>query len=154
MIFEHLIEVNTVQESTIKPLTRSQLWQGLVCRAEQPTLFMPHLDACDITARSGAEVRRTLTYGELVIDDKVTYFPEEGIRYDVTAQKDFPDSVMTMTIEEPDTGGLFVRFLYEDSSPERGVDAMYNDFRRSAYREADIDTIHIIRRLADQGDLG
>jgi len=33
------------------------------------------------------------------------------------------------------------------------MDAFYNEFRRSAYQEADIDTIRIIRQLAEEGRL-
>ena len=34
---------------------------------------------------------------------------------------------------------------------EKGPEAMYNDFRRSAYKETDIDSIRIIRQFAAQG---
>ncbi|MEA5097780.1 MAG: AtaL-like protein, partial [Burkholderiaceae bacterium] len=54
MKFEHLIEINDLRNPTIAPLTRAQLWRGLVLRAEEPTWFMPHLDACEIIERSEA----------------------------------------------------------------------------------------------------
>ena len=34
------------------------------------------------------------------------------------------------------------------------AEAMYNDFRRSAYEEADIDTIALIRQMAAAGRFG
>jgi hypothetical protein len=48
-----------------------------------------------------------------------------------------------------------VRFEYDDHLPENedSENAIYNDFRRSAYEESDIDTIRVIRQLADQGQL-
>jgi hypothetical protein len=74
----------------------------------------------------------------------------------VPAQKDIPVSSLHMTIEEPQPGLLFVRFEYEDSSADvQGTtDAFYNEFRRSAYQESDIDTIRVIRQLAADGRLG
>ncbi|MFM7524319.1 MAG: DUF1857 domain-containing protein, partial [Betaproteobacteria bacterium] len=36
---------------------------------------------------------------------------------------------------------------------ETDEEAFYNDFRREAYKEADIDTIRVIRELAQQGRL-
>ena len=153
MIFEHLVEINNPGDPLIAPLTRQQLWHGLVLRAESPTLFVPHLDSCDIVDRSELAIARRLTYGELEIHDRVTYLMHHQVRYHVAAQRDFSDSSLTMTIEEPQPDRLFVRFQYEDASPDEGADAMYNDFRRSAYRESDIDTILVIRNLAAQGRL-
>ena len=153
MKFEHLVEINSPGNPAIAPLTRRQLWRGLVMRAEQPTLFVPYLDACDIVERTEVAVSRRLTYGQVVISDRVTYLEQHQIRYHVASQQDFSDSTLTVTIEEPQPERLFVRFEYEDATLDEGADAMYNDFRRSAYLESDIDTIHIIRQLALQGRL-
>lgn len=151
MKFEHLIEVNNLSNPTIVPLSRQELWRGLLLRAYRPTLFMPHLDSCDIFVSTDVMIARSLKYGEIVIEDRVTFLDEQQVRYHVHAQRDFTDSTMTATIEEPQPGALFVRFEYEDGSGDGGPDAMYNDFRRSAYKEADIDTIHLIRQFAKEG---
>lgn len=151
MKFEHLVEINSPGNPMIVPLTRQQLWRGLVMRAEEPTIFVPHLDTCDIMERTDVAIVRKLTYGTLVIHDRVTYLEEHQVRYHIAAQKDFSDSTLTMTIEEPRPDYLFVRFEYEDASQDEGADAMYNNFRRSAYKESDIDTIHMIRQLVAQG---
>ena len=151
MEFEHLIEVNSLGNPAIAPLTRQELWRGLLLRAHRPALFMPHLDSCDIFVRTDVMIARSMKYGEIVIEDRVTFLDDHQVRYHVHAQKDFTESVMTATIEEPQPGALFVRFAYEDGSGDGGADAMYNDFRRSAYKEADIDTIHLIRQFAKEG---
>lgn len=52
MKFVHLIEINAADNPLIAPLTRAQVWRGLVMRAERPTLFVLALDACEITGRS------------------------------------------------------------------------------------------------------
>ena len=58
-------------------------------------------------------------------------------------------------IEAPSEGVLWVRFLYDDgnalATDEMG--RMYEDFKKSAYKEADIDTIKIVRQLASDGKL-
>ncbi len=153
MKFEHLVEINSPDNPLIAPLSRDQLWRGLVLRAETPTVFVPYLDVCNITERTEVAISRQLKYGDLVIHDRVTFLMQHQICFHVSAQKDFSDSTLTMTIEEPVPNALFVRFTYEDATADEGADAMYNDFRRSAYRESDIDTIHIIRQLAAQGRL-
>lgn len=154
MQFQHLIEINDPLNPLIDSLTRDQLWRGLVLRAEAPKLFIPWLDECTLLARSDARLSRTLRYDALLIHDHVTFLPQQTVRYDVPAQADIPVSSLVMTIEEPQPGALFVRFEYEDGKIDDEMDAFYNEFRRSAYHEADIDTIRIIRQLAEEGRLG
>jgi len=155
MIFHHLIEINDPLNPLIEPLTRRQLWHGLKLRAESPMLFVPHLDSCSLSERAGDSVCRTLTYGELVIRDSVHYFPQEKVIYRVPAQGEIPASSLQMTIEERQPEVFLVRFDYDDGNgeAESTVDAFYNNFRRSAYTEADIDTIRIIRAMAAEGRL-
>ena len=153
MRFEHLIEINDPLNPLIEDLTREQLWRGLVLRAESPRLFMPHLDECTLSDRSETLLSRSLRYGELIIHDRVTFDAPHAVRYDVPAQGDIPQSTLLMTIEEPQPDALFVRFEYDDGKADSDEEAFYNEFRRSAYEEADIDTIRTIRQLAQEGRL-
>lgn len=153
MQFQHLIEINDPLNPLIDTLTRDQLWRGLVMRAEAPKLFIPWLDECDLLERKGNVLSRALRYNALLIHDHVTFTPQEQVHYDVPAQEDIPASSLVVTIEEPQPGALFVRFAYESGFADDDMDAFYNEFRRSAYQEADIDTIRIIRQLAAEGRL-
>ncbi len=155
MKFTHLIEINTTGNPLIAPLSREQLWRGLVLRAERPTLFVIGLDACEITQRSDQALSRTLQFGQLKVHDQVRLLPLQHVHYHVPEQKDIPASDLTMTIEEPQPGALFVRFEYDDHQGDVEGDeaAFYNEFRREAYKEADIDTIRMIRQLAVEGQL-
>jgi len=155
MKFTHLIEINTPGNPLIAPLSRAQLWRGLVFRAERPTLFLIGLDSCDITARSADGLSRTLHFGKLQVLDEVRFQPLQQVHYHVPQQNDIPASDLIMTIEEPQPGALFVRFAYDDHqvSAESDEESFYNEFRREAYKESDIDTIRMIRQLADEGQL-
>lgn len=156
MKFSHIIAINDPLNPLIEPLTRDQLWQGLVLRAEDPMRFVPHLDQCDLLQRTGDSLLRELRYGTLVVRDEVTFLPQREVRYQVPAQKDIPASSLAMTIGEPQDGLLVVRFDYADGTPDQtgSMDAFYNEFRRSAYQESDIDTIRIIRQLAGERRFG
>lgn len=155
MKFEHLIEINDPLNPLMDTITREQLWRGLVLRAEDPKRFMPHLDECTISERDAGSFARRLRYGELVIADRVLLSPLHEVRYEVPAQGDIAESNMTMTIEAPTEGVLWVRFLYDDGNPSANdeMGRMYEDFKKSAYQEADIDTIKILRELAAEGKL-
>ena len=83
MKFVHLIEINATDNPLIDPLSRDQLWRGLVLRAERPTLFVLALDACEITGRSENGISRTLQFGKLIIHDEVQFVPQQQVRYHV-----------------------------------------------------------------------
>ncbi|MFM7482812.1 MAG: SRPBCC family protein [Burkholderiaceae bacterium] len=155
MKFTHLVEINMLDNPLVMMISREQLWHGLVLRSEKPTLFVLGLDACEITSRSPAELSRTLRFGTLMIHDQVRFTPQQLVHYHVPQQAAIPASDLTMTIEEPQPGALFVRFEYDDHSTTQETDeeSFYNEFRREAYKEADIDTVRVIRELAQQGRL-
>ena len=155
MKFEHLIEINDTLNPLIDALSIKQLWTGLVLRAESPKLFVPHLDECVIDERGDNGFRRRLRYGDLVIEDRVLLEPMRKVRYQVAAQQDISESSLTMTIETPTDDTLYVRFQYEDGhdAATDAANAMYDEFRRSAYQESDIDTVRVLRDLAAQGRL-
>ena len=118
--------------------------------------FVPHLDNCSILERDEQTMSRELRYGDLIVRDLVTFQPLQKVTYHVPPQKDIPESRLTMTIEEPEPDILFVRFVYDDgaSAEQDTAEAFYNDFRKSAYKESDIDTIRTIREMAEAGRLG
>ncbi len=153
MKFEHLVVINDPLNPLIEPLTRTQLWRGLVLRARAPKLFVPWLDDCDIVDNAPDSLKRALRYGEVTIRDQVRFEPEQLIRYEIPAQNDIPASTLLMRIEAPGADALTVRFSYEAGVEDvaGSMDAFYNEFRRSAYQEADIDTVRIIRELAAEG---
>lgn len=155
MKFEHLIEINDPLNPLIDTLTREQLWRGLVLRAESPKLFVPHLDDVQIEQRDDDGFSRRLFYGELVIEDRVDLVPLHQVRYLVAAQGEITASTLFMTIEAPTADALWVRFQYDDGRDAAAdqANAMYDEFRRSAYQESDIDTIRVIRELASEGRL-
>jgi hypothetical protein len=155
MKFEHLIEINDPLNPLADTMTREQLWRGLVLRAEDPRMFMPHLDECTLGERESGSFSRRLRYGDLVIDDVVYLTPLQEVRYEVPAQGEIAASRMTMTIEAPSEGVMWVRFLYDDgnTSATDEMGKMYEDFKKSAYQEADVDTIKILRQLAAEGKL-
>ena len=155
MKFEHLLQINDPLNPLIDTLTREQLWRGLVLHAASPKLFVPHLDDCTISERSSTGFRRSRRFGELCIDDRVTLTALKEVRYDVHAQGDISASNLSVTIEAPSEHSLFVRFRYDDGhdAATDAANAMYDEFKKSAYQEADIDTIRLLREMAAEGRL-
>jgi hypothetical protein len=156
MKFAHLVEINDPLNPLIDPLSRAQLWRGLVMRAEEPLLFVYGLDSCRILEKGEQSLKRELNFGSVLIRDRVSFFPAHQVRYDTEAQAMVAAASLTMTIEEPEPDRYYVRFEYDDGrvGTDAASDAYYEEFRHSAYVKADIDTVKVIRRLAAEGQLG
>jgi hypothetical protein len=148
--FEHLVQVNDPLNPLAEVLTRTQLWEGLVLRAEQPQLFVLGLDSCTIVSRTADTLERELHYGHATVRDRVTLMPHDSVRYDILATEAHVGGSLTMTIEQPDELQLFVRFEYATTlpTPDTEDDRQTSEIVKSAYREADIDTVRLIREYA------
>ena len=152
--FEHLVQINDPADPRVAPLRRDQLWRGLVMRAEYPASFVPWLDDCSIE-RDGADLLRTLRFGQQTVRDRVHFDGEDAVDYVVLADDDAGSSFrMSMRIEQPAVDALFVRFTYEAYSADHRDTGPHVGAVREAYRLADIDTIFRIRQLAESGVLG
>lgn len=149
MKFTHLIQINDPLNPLIDPLSREQLWRGLVQRAENPLPFVLGLDGFRILEHAGNTLRRELHFGKVTVHDRVTLDPMRQVRYETDAGEGLPASSLVMSIEEPEADVLFVRFDYETLRREGDApsEEFYNAFLKKAYVEADIDTIRTIRRL-------
>lgn len=157
MHFEHLIEINDRDNTLSVQLTHAQLWAGLVRRATDPQHFMPQLDAAHILSRSEQGLRRELHFGSLVVRDEVRFESRQAVHYLTEASEQHGGGSLTMRIESPDGESLFVRFTYDtplqDDSGETGEAVKVASYVKAAYREADIDTIRLIRELVEDQKL-
>jgi len=146
--FEHLIQINDPLNPFVDTMTREQLWEGLVLRAEQPQLFVLGLDSCTILSRTDSTLERELHYGQATVRDRVTLQPNESVRYDILATESYVGGSLTMTIEQPDELQLFLRFEYKTTLPAADTEdeRQTNEIVKSAYRESDIDTVRLIRQ--------
>ena len=151
MRFSHLIQINDPRDRGIEPLTRAQLWQGLVTRAERPAYFLIGVDACQILSRCENELARELRFGNVMVRDRVIFEPPLHVRYEIEPAGDMPGGTLVMRIEEPRAQALFLRFDYHLRNGTGAVEDFFNEFRKSAYVEADIDTVRMIRQMAASG---
>ena len=155
MKYEHLVEINIPGNPLIPSLTRNQLWQGLMIRAEDATYFLPGLDTCTILERGERRLQRRLDFGASAIHDTVTWVESEWVRFDVAATESHAGGQLTISIVAPEEGHLFLRFAYETTLGERpdDADAGYAEFVKSAYHESDIEMVRVIRMLLAEAQL-
>lgn len=148
LLFEHLVQVNDRRDSRLEPLSRRQLWRGLVQRAERPRYFMPWIEDTEIVKRADGSWERELDFGAFRVRDRVHFEEEESVRYHIIDGGPGTSGDLIMRIEEPAPGELFVRFIYEVRSMDHQADSPLAGFVKDAYRQADEDTVAGIRVLA------
>jgi hypothetical protein len=160
MRYEHLVQINDPLMPLLDTLTRNQLWQGLVLRAEDPTQFVLGLEGATIHSHDvhdGVhELTHTLDFGSFRVDDSVRLVRDHGSEIHTRAGPTWPASRLVITIEEPEPDLLFLRFVYESEEPAGNaeLDPVIAELREQAYERADLDTVVRIRALAAQGLLG
>jgi len=155
MKFEHLVEINDPGNPLIPRMTRAQLWQGLMLRAEDATPFLPGLDACVILQRQEQMLLRRLYFGSTAIHDRVTWQEADWMCFAVEAAEAHAGGTLTITIEEPAADHLFLRFAYATTLGEQAgdSDAGYAEYVKSAYHESDLETVRVIRMLLTDGPM-
>ena len=155
MKYEHLVQINDPLDPLIDPLTRDQLWQGLMRYVETPLAFVEGLDAATVTARHERTLQRELQFGRHRVQDEITLTPQERIHIATHATAEIPAGALTISIEDHGVELLFVRFIYEtfpQGHPPLG--AQYQVAVKEAYKLAGIDIIRRIREYASEGWLG
>ena len=152
MKFDHIVVINQPGNPAIPLLTREELWFGLLCRAEDPRAFLPGLERCDIIERQEHMLVRDLHFGALVVRDRVVLEPMTSVRFEAERTEQHDGGLLTISIEEPRPDELTLRFLYETTHCEKDEkEAAYHEFIKSAYHESDIDTVRVIRMIAESG---
>lgn len=151
--FAHLVQINDPRNPMVAPMSRRQLWQALVLRAEAPQLFLPWVDEIAVRQRPDGSLERQLRFGDYQVRDQVRFDEEESVEYTVLEEERPSSFSLTMRIEEPAPGELFVRFLYAAHSAEHHAASPLGDLIKAAYKQADEETIVRVRQLVASGVL-
>jgi hypothetical protein len=162
MRFEHLVQINDPLQPLLTEVSRAQLWRGLLRRAERPAEFILGLAGATIDERGEEPGRvtlaRTLDFGGFRVRDRVLLSSDGSSVTDIEAGAGHAAGRLTIRIEEPQPGSLFLRFVYESGDKgeagDTDADAATRRLREQAYRSADIDTVWRIRELVERGELG
>jgi hypothetical protein len=157
MRFEHIIQINSLDQPGLEVLTREQVWRGLALRAYDPAHFILGLEGCSIrnhSKQAGQEIlERTLYFGSFEVNDRITLDPMEQTHTEVQATDKWPHCTATFRIEEPEPMSLFLRFTYvwdDTDAPGQQMDDQIRQAREQACQAADMDTVQRIREMSRQ----
>lgn len=161
MEFEHILVVNDPHDPEnhgIPPLSREEVWFGLLCRAEDPLPFLLGLERCDIVERGEHHLVRDLHFGQQVVRDRVRWQAMEFVVFESQATEHHSGGQLKISLETPAPEVLTLRFHYQtglgepDSADPAQAEELQKlaEYIRAAYYNSDVDTLKRIRQLAQQ----
>jgi hypothetical protein len=154
--FVHIVEINDPRNPLLDVLTREQVWLGLLRRAERPMDFLPQLKGCLIVMRGESTLVRELDFGAFIVRDRVRLIPQEQLTFDTESAPNVPAGRLSIAIETLGADHLQLRFTYDverERTDDADLEAQYDRYIQSAYLQADIDSVKIMRALLAQGVL-
>src|SRR6218665_2414212 len=104
MQFEHLIQINNPDDPLLTPMSRAQLWRGLMRRVEKPEEFLLGVESVRIVGRGDDWLKREMQLGALLVEDHILFAHEHIIQFATAPSAQHGGGTFTMTIEEPAPG--------------------------------------------------
>ena len=147
----HTMSINNTEPQ----LTRPQIWQGLVMKAENPVPFLKSMSACTVIERGDNWLLRDFTLRGEDMQERVTFEPEERVTF-VRTESSAMGSVVN-EIVELDDGAFGLRFTFsldvdglEEGSPEESA---FAERMSQSYFQGVGTTLAEIRRQVAAGEL-
>lgn len=146
--FEHIVQINDPDDAKIRPMSRAQLWEGLLLRARDPGKFNAAL-TCRLADEGRDGFTRYIKAGDTEFIDQVTLTNLEKIETVIGGPDQSMHAESLTAIEEPANGYLFVRFRYRRDMEDSSEGTIIGEHLKSAYFRTDIEAIALIRMLAE-----
>lgn len=147
----HTIPVNTEEPA----LTRAQIWQGLLLKAENPVPFLEAMSACEVIDRGDNWLLRDFTLRGEDMQERVTFEPKERVTF-VRTRSSAMGTILNEIIALED-GEMGLRFTFtldvdglEDGSPE---ETEFAERMSQSYFQGVASTLAEIRRQVRSGEL-
>jgi len=131
-------------------LTREDVWQGLLLKAEDALPFVPAMTRCEVLERYDDGLLREVDFRGQTFRERITFTPQERVRFDRVPGGPIDGSILN-EIEEDAAGELTLRFTFqlvlkgveEGSQEERDYEqTMSRDYLKAAGA-----TLDAVRRM-------
>ncbi len=107
---DRTVPVNPGPGTGVPALSRSQIWAGLVLKAEDAVPFVPAMSYCKVTGRFGNGLFRDIVFHGEPMTEKILYYPEERIEFIRTSGVEM-GTIVNEILEDAD-GALHLRFAF------------------------------------------
>lgn len=147
----HTMPVN----ETDPVLSRSQIWQGLVLKAENPVPFLEAMSACTVIDRGDDWLLRDFTLRGEDMQERVVFEPEERVTFTRTRSSAMGTIMNEIVTLEDGSLGLRFTFSLDVKGLEDGSDeeADFADRMSKSYFQGVRTTLGEIRHRVEAGEL-
>lgn len=147
------VPVNPAGATTV--LSKSQVWQGLVMKAENALPFVPAMESCEIVERySDGFLREIVLRGDRM-RERITFTPEVQVHFQRVSDATFPGWITNLLSESEQ--GLMLTFTFAiefpGAAPGSPDEKAKGDAVKASYLSAISSTLKRTRELAQQGQL-
>lgn len=148
----HSVLVNDPADPQAPVLTRDDVWDGLVMKAENALPFVPKMEKCDVVEQRENFILRDIHFGGDDLREAVTLTPK--IRVEFRRIQGRVMGLITNEILENSEGDLELKFSFaleiEGVKPGSREERDYEENMRDAYMGAVAATLGAIRKNAGQ----
>lgn len=134
-------------------LTREQVWQGLVMKANDAKLFVPTITTCDVVERGDSELLRNIVFKGDSFQERVTFHAPVQVHF---ARIGGGGGFIENTISESEHG-LWLTFTFGLTFPGTAAgspeERAKGEDMRHIYIAAVAATLDKVRELARAGEL-
>jgi hypothetical protein len=152
----HSVLVNDPADPDAPVLTRDDVWEGLVMKAENALPFVPKMEKCDVVERRDNYILRDIRFGGDDLREEVTLTPKSKVKFRRVAGRVL--GLITNEILENAEGQLELEFSFnlEIEGVEHGSreERDYEENMRDAYMGAVGATLSAIRTMSRQRATG
>lgn len=148
----HSVLVNGPGDAETPVLTRDDVWDGLVMKAENALPFVPKMEKCDVVEQRENFILRDIRFAGDDLREAVTLTPKTSVEFRRVQGRVL--GVITNEILENADGALELKFSFaleiEGAEPGSREERDYETNMRDAYLGAVVATLGAIRKMAVQ----
>jgi hypothetical protein len=148
----HSVPVNDPSVPDAPVLTRDDVWEGLVMKAENALPFVPKMERCDVVERRENFILRDIRFGGDDLREAVTLTPKTKVEFRRVEGRVL--GVITNEVLEDASGDLELEFSFaleiDGVEPGSREEREYEETMRDAYIGAVGATMDAIRQMVAQ----
>ncbi len=147
------IEVNRSLPAGVPRLTRSQVWKGLVMKAENALPFVPGMAVCTVVERFDGGLVRDIVFRGEGAREKITFRPEEKVTF-VRLSGNADGFIVNEILGDGDDLKLKFSFALQllDAASDSPAERDFREVMECDYLKAVEATVQAIRQMVAQGE--
>ena len=136
-------------------VSRSQLWKGLVLKAENALPFVAAMTHCEVLERSERSLVREIVFRGERMRERITFNPQKSVKFERLSGQAL-GTILNEILEDP-AEGLQLRFAFtielQGVAPDSPEEKNFRRMMEKDYLTAVEATVKAIRRLVKEGQL-